>query len=157
MYPGLGLLQWIKALWVLTRLPYSRLIALPFVNIVRCVMFLSSTTATHLVLAPAVIQPGISVGLPIRMAEGESQGHQSDALASTVSLHNEPIQPPLKSTTLSAGRRGRHSNALDQLGRELDTHDDKLESDSETDDSTTGMYIPAVIHDKARGLRRRTK
>jgi len=115
--------------------------------------FLLCTASTHPTLAPAVVQPRISSD-----DRGEYQGCQSDAPAPTV-LHNEPAQPlsDLKSTVSRSSRRGRHSSALNQLGKKLDTYEEKPESGSETDDSTTGMYIPAVIHDKARALRRRTK
>ena len=91
--------------------------------------------------------------------EGEGRDYQSDASSSTVSLHNQPAQPlslysSLKSTSTSTSRRGRYSSAID---KELDTYENKPASDSETEDSPIGMYIPVVIHDKARGLRRRTK
>jgi hypothetical protein len=167
MYPGFGPLRWAKVLWVLVlwlmaRLPCLRPAAPSFVNAVRYNSCLLFTTATHPILAPAVIQPSMSIGPAIHMIEGQDQGHQSDAPTSTVPLQNEPVQllspsPDLKSTTSRAGRRGRHSSALDQLGKEPETCEERSESESEIDDSPTGMYVPAFIHDKARGLRRRTK
>lgn len=131
-------------------------------NAVRYTDRLLSTIATQPTLAPAVAQPKTPIELAVHMvegAEGEDQDYQSDASSSTVSLFSQPARPlslysDLKPTSTSKTRRGRHSSAIDQ---ELDTYRKRPSSDSETDDSPTGMYIPVVIHDKARGFRRRTK
>jgi len=135
-------------------------------NAVRYTNLLLSTIATQAILAPAVVQPSTSVEPAVRMVEGvegvegEDQGYQSDASSSTMSLRDQLEQPlspysDLQSTTsTSTSRRGRHSSAID---KGLDPYGKGPAPDSETDDSPTGMYIPVVIHDKTRGLRRRTK
>lgn len=128
-------------------------------NAVRYTDRLLSTIATQPILAPAVVQPRTSIEPAVRIvegAEGGDQDYQSDASSSTVSLFSQPARPlsPYSDLKPTSTRRGRHSSAID---KELDTYGKRPLSDSETDDSPTGMYIPVVIHDKARGFRRRTK
>lgn len=141
LYPEPGLLRWAKALqvlWRTTKLPCSRLIAPSPVNTIYHTEFLLSAMATYPTLAPAVIQPRTSFVSAVRVTEGEDQGYQSGVSTSTVSFHNEPLSPHSNPKS--------NTSSMSQVDTEeplkgVRHYEEKLDSDFETGDSPTGMYI----------------